>query len=847
MAKWRLAVDLVASTQNLESSIDAVERLPSGGRGKPTQFIPIRFVFTNKLSRDDKLLLAFDAVILSEILGRNIRVGKIIHGDDHAEPKVKTSPLMGEVRKLIKKIAALLSSPSPPDLTLNRHCAACEFQARCRQAAIERDDLSLLSGMTEKERKRLKNRGVFTVTQLSYTFRPRRHPKRLAAKREKYHHSLQALAIRENKIHIVGNLDLKIEGTPVYLDVEGLPDRDFHYLIGVRVKTAQRVVQHSLWADSLAAEKQMWGEFLELLSELESPLLIHYGSYETTFLNQMCERYGGPPEGSAAAKALAATLNLLTVIFARIYFPTHSHGLKARAKFVKFQWSIPNASGVLSVVWRSEWEQSRDQRLKQALINYNAEDCEALRLLTEFVATLSTPVTGSPGMDTDCAVNVESLRPDLPFKLGKVQFQLPELEVVNRAAYWDYQRDRILVRSSKLLKRIAEKPHKSRQINPRANKIISWPSPAHCPKCGATKLYKHRSDSKIVLDVKFVAHGIKRWITKYLFYRYRCPECGAVFHNQNRAWTGEKCGPNLRAFSVYANIDLRMPQQRVATFLDEVLGFNLPQIATNRLKATAAAFYKDTYDRLLRKIVAGHLVHADETTVSLRTGVGYVWAFTSLEDVSYVYAPSREGGLVYSLLKDFKGVVVSDFYAAYDALNCPQQKCLIHLIRDLNDDLMKEPFNDEIKELVGEFAALLKAIISTVDRFGLKVRFLRVHKGSVDRFFKRLANRAYQTETALKCKTRLLKHRDGLFTFLDFDEVPWNNNNAEHAIKAFALLRRDFGGVATEKGIRDYLVLLSVCETCKCKGLSFLEFLRSGERDIDAFAESKWSRRRTVA
>jgi hypothetical protein len=116
----------------------------------------------------------------------------------------------------------------------------------------------------------------------------------------------------------------------------------------------------------------------------------------------------------------------------------------------------------------------------------------------------------------------------------------------------------------------------------------------------------------------------------------------------------------------------------------------------------------------------------------------------------------------------------------------------------------------------------------------------------VDRFFKRLANRAYQTEIALKCSTRLLKHRDGLFTFLDFDEIPWNNNNAEHAIKAFALLRRDFGGVATEKGIRDYLVLLSVCETCKCKGLSFLEFLRSGEKDIDAFAESKWGRRRTV-
>jgi Transposase IS66 family len=124
-----------------------------------------------------------------------------------------------------------------------------------------------------------------------------------------------------------------------------------------------------------------------------------------------------------------------------------------------------------------------------------------------------------------------------------------------------------------------------------------------------------------------------------------------------------------------------------------------------------------------------------------------------------------------------------------------------------------------------------------VDRFGLKAHFLRGHKRAVDGFFKRLAHREYQTETASKCKTRLEKNRCGLFTFLDFDGIPWNNNNAEHAIKAFALLRRVFNGVANEKGIREYLILLSVCESCKFKGVSFLDFLRSGQTDLDAFTE----------
>ncbi|PYU36956.1 MAG: hypothetical protein DMG54_35310 [Acidobacteria bacterium] len=132
---------------------------------------------------------------------------------------MKTSALASDVRKLTDKIA----SPSPPDLVLNRHCAECEFQNRCRQKAIEKDDLSLLSGMTEKERTNFHSKGILTITHVSYTFRPRRRPQGLRDQRERYHHSLKALAIREKKIHIVGSPEMKIEGTPVYVDVEGCP------------------------------------------------------------------------------------------------------------------------------------------------------------------------------------------------------------------------------------------------------------------------------------------------------------------------------------------------------------------------------------------------------------------------------------------------------------------------------------------------------------------------------------------------------------------------------------------------------------------------------------------------
>ncbi|MCU0248232.1 MAG: hypothetical protein MUC42_16810, partial [Bryobacter sp.] len=93
----------------LETRFHAIERIPSEGRGKAAQFIPIRFIYRNKLTKDDKLLLAFDAFVLGQSLRRDIALGKIIHGDDHATHKVKTAALAGEVRKGLEKIAALLT------------------------------------------------------------------------------------------------------------------------------------------------------------------------------------------------------------------------------------------------------------------------------------------------------------------------------------------------------------------------------------------------------------------------------------------------------------------------------------------------------------------------------------------------------------------------------------------------------------------------------------------------------------------------------------------------------------------------------------------------------------------
>ena len=160
----------------------------------------------------------------------------------------------------------------------------------------------------------------------------------------------------------------------------------------------------------------------------------------------------------------------------------------------------------------------------------------------------------------------------------------------------------------------------------------------------------------------------------------------------------------------------------------------------------------------------------------------------------------------------------------------------------MNDDLLKHPYDDGLKQLAREFTGLLKPIVDTVDQRGLKKRFLGKHKIFVNRFYKRLGSEFGSSEAANKLVERLQKNRDTMFTFLSFDGVPWNNNNAEHAVKAFANLRQVIDGTTSESGLRDYLVLLSHCETCRYKGVDFLSFLRSGSKNVDDFANSRLSR-----
>lgn len=530
-AQWRLATSLAIQGQVdscvVESEVHAVERMPSEGRGKAAQFIPLRFVFFNKLGKDYKLLLALDAFVLSKVLGRDVNLGKIIHGDDHATLNVKRSALAREVRKRLETLAALLSNTTPPDLILNRHCGECEFQARCRKIAVEKDDLSLLAGMSAKERQKLRSKGIFTVTQLSYTFRPRRTPKRAKNPAKPRYLSLQALAIRENTVYFHGTPVLPQAKTQIYLDIEGLPDRNFYYLIGILIITDGREAYRSFWAETQTDEPVIFAQLIETIEQIEDFRVFHFGDYDTTALKNMKARLTEAQQKQLDI-ILGKCTNVLSALYPHVYFPIYSNGLKDIGRLVAADCPTREMTGLHSIIWRSKWEARHELTLKDQLIEYNRTDCVLLNRLCDFMVRQTLADDSKvAGVTVGRTQELLKVRPRWQMFAPR-KYTTMDMQQINRSAYFDYQREKVLVRTHRQFKAINRRHRRWQKTNLRPNQTVLLENKS-CPNCGSKHFTIVREMSRALVDLKFLGKGVKKWIITFRAKRYHCLKCKVDF------------------------------------------------------------------------------------------------------------------------------------------------------------------------------------------------------------------------------------------------------------------------------------------------------------------------------
>ena len=207
----------------------------------------------------------------------------------------------------------------------------------------------------------------------------------------------------------------------------------------------------------------------------------------------------------------------------------------------------------------------------------------------------------------------------------------------------------------------------------------------------------------------------------------------------------------------------------------------------------------------------------------LKDGEGYVWVLANYSATICIFRPSREGGFLRQMLRDFKGVLVSDFFSAYDGLPCLQQRCLIHLMRDLNRAILDNPFDEEVQSITAPFGVLevnchdhrpaRSQTASSADAYKSRRWISSCDWGEDLRI---------GDIQGLTAKTPAKRER--LFTFLRHDGVSWINNLAENAIKHVGAYRDNVRRSIKAAGLSEYLVLLSLFQSCRVMGISFLKF-----------------------
>src|SRR5262249_35601714 len=304
--------------------------------------------------------------------------GMVWHGPECQPTHIRPTLDPRQAQRLLREIKEAAATELQPKLILNNHCKVCEFRQRCHDKAVQEDNLSLLRGMGEKEIKSHARKGIFTVTQLSYTFRPRRRPKWAKSAPRPHSFALQALAIRENRIYVNGSPKLKRSPLSIYLDIEGLPDDDFYYLMGVLIDDGTTQQTHSFWAASKDEQACVITQLVQLLKKYTDYTLYHFGNYESKALKTLTSL--APDElRQSLAEIQRHAINVLSVVHASVYVPTMSNSLKNIAGFLGFHWTDVGAAGIDSIVWRTRWEKTHDDGLKARLLRYNQEDCLALK------------------------------------------------------------------------------------------------------------------------------------------------------------------------------------------------------------------------------------------------------------------------------------------------------------------------------------------------------------------------------------------------------------------------------------------------------------------------------------
>ena len=347
-----------------------------------------------------------------------------------------------------------------------------------------------------------------------------------------------------------------------------------------------------------------------------------------------------------------------------------------------------------------------------------------------------------------------------------------------------------------------------------------------CKKCNydLSKTIAKLKEKRQVLDLDL--KSINKKITQYQSYSKTCPNCGYSNHdNSYPAFVTPNIsyGKTMIAIVNYLSVVQYLPYNRIVSLLQNLFSISISQGTVDNLLKKASKLSQKELDKIVNELSVSSLVGIDETTCKINGDKHWYWTFQNDTQTFIVMNKSRGAKVITDNFPNgfVNATVVHDNYSGYSKLDCKEEQlCLAHKLRDLNyaiecDDtaVMKQ-----IKDLLNESMLIHKEDLTSQARDIFKTQYQQ-------RLDLLLTASSYGNKETTKQIKSFKKARDKIFTFLDNENIPPDNNGSERAIRNIKVKLKVSQQFKSTQGAIDYANIRSIIDTSRKRGLNEFESL----------------------
>jgi hypothetical protein len=341
-----------------------------------------------------------------------------------------------------------------------------------------------------------------------------------------------------------------------------------------------------------------------------------------------------------------------------------------------------------------------------------------------------------------------------------------------------------------------------------------------CPDCG-TQLaggWVQRTREVIEIPVAPVE------VTQHVFIARVCPVCRRrqvpKVALQGVVTGQQRLGVNLVSLIVSLREEGRLPIRIIQWYLQTIHQLHLSVGAIVGAIHGVAQQSQDAVNEILERVRASPVVHADESGWRQDGSNGYVWTFATPNE-RYFLRRGRDKGVVDEVLDEsFGGVLVSDFYAAYNHYPGLKQRCWAHLLRDIHNLKVVYPEDTGLAQWAQAVHQLYTKAKSLTLQVGQGPRAQLALEEKLLALCRPFVNDPLAVQAKL-CR-RIERFIKELFVFVADPAVPSENNAAERSLRHLVTSRKISGGTRSAQGTNSKMTLSSLFGTWRASGLNVL-------------------------